>query len=139
MCTSDSPCGVPFCQCSGASLPSPFHCDDEAKTVSNIDSHNIYAPYYSPLFPVAVAPGPTSGGQLLDLSFKGAGNPDCTQQPPNDVTDDYFHRLGLSVQTTSAKILSNSATLPPPLPVFDKISSRVSPRFIISYWMCFVF
>ena len=68
----------------------------------------------------AVAPSPTSGGQ----------------QPPNDVIDfDYWiHRL-----TTPAETLSKSAALPPPLPVFDKTSSRVSPRFITSYWMCFVF
>jgi len=139
MCTSDSPCGVPFRRCLGGSLSSPFLRDDEAKAVSNIDSHDMYATSYSPLFPVVVAPSATSGGQLLDLSFKGTGNPDCTQQPPNDMIDDYFHRLGLSVQTTSAKTHSNSATLPPPLPVFNKTSSCVSPKFIISYWMCFVF
>jgi len=116
MSTSDSPCGVPFCRCSGPPLSSPF-LRDEAKAVSNID---ISASSDSP---VVVTPSPTSGGQ----------------QPPNDVIDfDYWiHRL--LVQTASAETLSNSTALPPPLPVFDKTSSRVSPRFIISYWMCFVF
>jgi len=130
------PYGVPFCWCSGAS---PILRDDEAKTVSNIDSHDLYASYCSPPFPVVVAPSPTSGEQLLDLSFRGAGHPDCIQQPPNYVIDYWSHRLGLSVQTTSAENLSNSATLPPPLPVFDKTSSHVSPRFIISYRMCSFF
>jgi len=95
MCTSDSPCGVPFCWCSGAPLSSPF-LRDEAKTVTNIDIYST----------VVVAPSPTSGGQ----------------QPPNDVIDiDYWiHRL--SAQITSAETL---------LPVLDKTSSRVSPRFIL--------
>jgi hypothetical protein len=131
-----SPCGIPSCRCSGASLSSLF-IHDEAKTVSNIESQNLYPPSYSPSIPVA---SPTSGGQPA-LSFKGPGNPDYTQQPPDHVIEYWYHQLGLSVHTPSAETLSNSATLPsaPPPPVFDEISSRVSIKFIISHWICFVF
>ena len=139
-------CRVPFCQCSGAPLSSPsIH--DEAKSVSNINSHNTYPPSYSPSLSALVATSPTSGGQM-DLPFRDAGNPCCMQQPPNHVIDYWFHRLGLSVQTTSAETLSNlpivgTSSNPPtgvPLfPVLGEINSRVSPNFITSYCVCFAF
>ena len=129
-------CRVPFCQCSGAPLSSPsIH--DEAKTVSNINSHNTY-PLYFPSLSAVVATTPPSGGQM-DLPFRDAGNPSCIQQPPNHVIDYWFHRLGLSVQTTSAENLSNvpivgtSSNSPAgvhPFPVLDEINSCVSPEFI---------
>ena len=83
----------------------------------------------------------------MDLPFKDAGIPACTQQPPNYVIDYWFHRLGLSVQTTSAETLSNLPTVetssnsPTGVPLFlvlDEINSRVSPNFITSSLVCFV-
>jgi hypothetical protein len=144
MCINDmSLCVVPSCRCSGASLSSPLIHDDEAKTVSNIEFHNLYPPSYCPSIPIVVAPSPAYGEQPAP-SFKGAGNPDYTQQPPDHVIDYWYHQLGLSVQTPSAETLSNSTTLPssfpaPPFPVLDEIGSRVSMEFIISHWIGFVF
>lgn len=131
-----SPYGVPFCRSSGVTLSSHFLCDDEAKSVSNIDFY-LYTPHYFPSFPPVISPNPSPGGQLLDLSFKGGINPECTQQPPSYVIDYWFHRLGLSIQTTSSETL-NSIAVPPGFQVFDEISSLVSPKLKILYCICFV-
>ena len=116
MCADDiPPCGVPFCRSSGAALSSHSLHDDEAKSVSNIDFQHLCAPHYSLSFPAVVSPSPTSGRPLVlfDQSFKGARNPDCTQQPPNYVIDHWFHRLGPSVEAMSSGTISNSATVSP--------------------------
>ena len=136
LCANDiSPYGVPFCRSSGATLSSHFLYEDEAKGVSNIDFQYLYSPHYSPSFPPSISPSPSPAGQLLDLSFKGGINPECTQQPPSYVIDYWFHRLGLSVQATSSETLSNSTTVPPLFQTFDDTSSRVSPKSIILDWV----
>ena len=141
MCADDiSPCGVPFCRSSGATLSSHFLHNDEANGVNNIDPQYLCAPRRSLSFPAVVSPSPTSGGQLFDESLNGAINPECTQQPPNHMIDHWFHRLGPSVQATSLETsLSNSATVSLPFQVFNEVSSHVSPKFIPLYWICFVF
>jgi hypothetical protein len=121
------PCGIPCCQCSGASLSSYFFQDDEAQGVKDVDSHHVLTLHSLPSSFGVTAPSLPSAAQP-ELST--SGDPAYAQIPPADVLDYWIRHFELTLPTTSAEE-SNSATFPPSVLVTNDIGPVVSPMLFI--------
>jgi len=66
----------------------------------------------------------------MDQAFEGALHPSYMQKPPHCMTDNRFHYLGLSLDTTSLETPSYLPTLLSSFPVVNDTDANVGHNLV---------
>ena len=121
------------CPSSHGSAQNAFHSDDaKAKTISSSPELNPFqaippSTATAPRFPF----DPDTHITSTHPTYRGSINPANIVQPPDDVIDYWFHRLGLSLGTPALGTLSDMPNLSPTVSPLDDINLEVSAMLVI--------
>ena len=123
------------CRPSHRSAQNAFHSDDaKAKTISSSPGLNVFQniPQSTATTP-RLSSDPDTHITSTQHTYGGSVNPANIVQPPDDVIDYWFHRLGLSLDTPLVATFSDLASLSSSVSVVGDIDLSVSHIVVILY------